>query len=309
MVVYRELSSLCHDLGYSARALYVASNSILKHYNTVSIPKGNGEQRILHVPDKYLKSIQKSIARNLLSAEEISPYATAYKEGGSTSKNALPHVGAKMIMKCDINKFFDHITFAMVRKKVFPVGKYSDANSILLSVLCVYTDTVPQGAPTSPAISNIILRDFDNKIGKWCEERNIKYTRYCDDMTFSGEFNAAEVKELVKNELLLEGFFLNPKKTVVLHDGQRKSVTSLIVNEKLSIPKGYKKEIRQTIYYCRKYGLESHLIKTSSLESVDDFLKRLLGRINYVLSVEPMNKEMNEYRDWIRKEMDFIPQV
>lgn len=61
MIVYRELSSLCHDLGYSARALYAASNSIFKHYHTVSIPKSNGEQRVLHVPDKYLKSIQKSI--------------------------------------------------------------------------------------------------------------------------------------------------------------------------------------------------------------------------------------------------------
>lgn len=303
MVVYRELSSLCHDLGYSARALYAASNSVLKHYHKVSIPKGNGELRELHVPDIYLKSIQKSIARNLLSTEVISKYATSYRSGGSTKSNALPHVGAKVVMKCDISKFFDHITFAMVRKKVFPNSRYSEANSILLSVLCVYTDTVPQGAPTSPAISNIILRDFDNRVGSWCEERGIAYTRYCDDMTFSGEFKPAEVREFIKKELFKEGFFLNSKKTVVLHDGQRKSVTSLVVNDKLTIPKNYKKVIRQEIYYCQKYGVEEHLKQRGFNEGVETYLRRLLGRINYVLSVEPENIEMQEYRDWLREKL------
>ena len=299
MVVYRELSSLCHDLGYSARALYAASNSVLKHYHKVSIPKSNGGMRELHVPDKYLKSIQKSIARNLLATEEISVYATAYREGGSTIRNASPHIGAPMIMKCDISKFFDHITFAMVRKKVFPEAKYSAANSILLSALCVYTDTVPQGAPTSPAISNIILKDFDNRVGRWCAERNITFTRYCDDMTFSGEFNATEVQEFVNKELFKEGFFLNSKKTVVLHDGQRKSVTSLVVNEKLSVPKSYKKEIRQVIYYCKKYGVEEHLRQRGLSESPEVYINVILGRINYILSVERENAEMRNYKSWL----------
>lgn len=300
MIVYRELSSLCHDLGYSARALYAASNSIFKHYHTVSIPKSNGEQRVLHVPDKYLKSIQKSIARNLLPLEEISIYAKAYRHGGSTGKNAMPHVGAKIVMKCDIRQFFDHITFAMVRAKVFPISRYSEANSILLSILCVYEDSTPQGAPTSPAISNIILRDFDNRVGAWCKEKEITYTRYCDDMTFSGDFDTNEVREFVKKELFKEGFFLNTKKTVVLRDGQRKAVTSLIVNDKLSVPKSYKKELRQSIYYCRKNGVESHLKFNTINETPDAYIRKILGRVNYVLSVEPDNVEMQEYRDWLR---------
>ena len=151
MMVYEKLSSLSHDLGYSAKALYTASNSIFKHYHTVQIPK----------------------------------------------KNAASHVGADTILKMDIKHFFDHITYAMVKKRVFPADKYSESNRFLLSVLCVYAECTPQGAPTLPYISNIIMRNFDNRIGEWCAESNIKYTRYCDDMTFSGTFSPGDVIKYV----------------------------------------------------------------------------------------------------------------
>ncbi len=296
MVVYRELSSLCHDLGYSARALYTLSNSVAEHYHDVMIPKANGEQRLLHVPDKFMKSVQKSIARNLLAYEEISPYAMAYRPCGSTRANARPHVGAPMVMKLDVRKFFDHITYPMVKEKVFSSEKYSESNRVLLSVLCVYSHTTPQGAPTSPAISNIILRDFDNRVGDWCDKRNISYTRYCDDLTFSGEFNPSEVKAFVKEELFKEGFFLNSKKTVVLRNGQRKEITGIVVNEKTSVPAEYKKRIRQELFYCQKYGIDEHVKRLGLCESGESYARKLLGRINYVLSVELDNEEMKRGR-------------
>lgn len=108
MIVYRELSSLCNALGYSAKALYTASNSIYRHYHKVELPKKNGGKRILHVPDIFLKSIQKSIVKNILAYEEISIYATAYHVGGSTKKNAEPHVGADTILKMDIKHSIHH---------------------------------------------------------------------------------------------------------------------------------------------------------------------------------------------------------
>lgn len=303
MVVYKELSSLCHDLGFSARALYTASNTIENHYHDVYIPKANGEKRLLHVPDDYLKAIQKRIARNILSQEEISPYAVAYRVGGSTKANASPHVGHEMVMKCDIRKFFDHITFPMLREKVFPIRKYSESNSILLSILCVYSHSTPQGAPTSPAISNIILREFDNSIGAWCRGRGITYTRYCDDMTFSGLFNPIELKSQLQRELYNEGFFLNSKKTVVLRQGQKMEVTGIVVNEKVSIPSQYKKNLRQEIYYCKKYGIESHLLKVNKTEATDSYRAKLFGRVNYILSVEPDNEEMKGYKQWLLNQM------
>lgn len=306
MIVYRELSSLCQDLGYSARALYTLSNTVTEHYHDVSIPKANGEYRLLHVPDTFMKSVQKSIARNILEYEEISPYAKAYKPGGSTISNAEPHVGAQMIMKLDIRKFFDHITYPMVKEKVFPAEKYSEANRILLSVLCVYSHTVPQGAPTSPVISNIIMKDFDNRVGKWCNEKSITYTRYCDDMTFSGIFNPAEVKKYVCQELFKEGFFLNGQKTVVLREGQRKEITGIVINNKLSIPKAYKKKIRQELYYCRKYGIEEHIRHLEIKERPERYLRKLIGRINYVLYVEPENEEFKAGKEWVSEEIKRI---
>ena len=299
MIVYRELSSLEKDLGVSAKALYTLSNQIHRHYHKVKIPKGNGEFRELSVPDAFLKAIQSKIAQNILSQEEISPYATAYRPGGSTIANAVPHVGQPMIMKLDIRQFFDHCIYPIVKDKAFPAEKYSEANRVLLALLCVYKDALPQGAPTSPAISNIILRDFDDIVGSWCAEHSIAYTRYCDDLTFSGNFDPAEVKQLVKKELKKLGFFINDRKTVVLRDGQRKSVTGIVVNEAPNTAAHYRRKLRQDMYYCQKYGIENHMAYTKQEVTKSAYVSKLLGRVNYAISVSPHDRELQSYRKWL----------
>lgn len=303
MIVYRELSSLEKDLGVSAKALYTLSNQKHQYYRTVKIPKGNGEFRELCVPDDFLKAVQSKIAEILLAREEISPYATAYRIGGSTLVNALPHVGKPMVMKLDIRQFFDHCIYPVVKEKVFSAERYSEANRVLLTLLCVHKDALPQGAPTSPVISNIILRDFDNAVGAWCAERQIAYTRYCDDMTFSGEFDPQSVKAVVKSELRKLGLFLNDKKTVVLHSGQRKSVTGIVVNEKPNVSAAYRRKLRQELYYCQKYGVDNHIQKLGVSISKDAYIAQLLGRVNYVLSVDPGNKQMTLYKQWLKEQV------
>lgn len=301
MDTYQEFSSLVKALGISGQALYSASNSIHKHYHPVKIPKSNGEYRQLYVPDDFLKMIQRRINDRLLSKENISVYATAYREGGSTVANATPHVGKHTMLKLDIRHFFDHLIYPVVKDKVFPVEKYSESNRILLSLLCIYMDALPQGAPTSPTISNIVMKDIDNTIGNWCQQQNIAYTRYCDDMTFSGDFEAGPVIAFVKAELRKMGLFLNTKKTVVVKEGQKHSVTGIIVNDRLSISAEYKKRIRQEMYYCMKYGIRSHLEMNGYKEAESIYLNKLLGRVNYVLSVEPDNFKMKEYKNWLQK--------
>lgn len=302
MIVYKEFSSLLFDLGFSGKALYSVSNHIHKHYHSVKIPKGNGEFRQLYIPDKFLKSIQRRINDRLLSLEDISSYATAYRPCSSTKVNAGPHVGSPVLLKLDIRHFFDNLIYSLVKEKVFPKERYSEQNRILLSLLCVYRDSLPQGAPTSPTISNIIMREFDNTIGSWCADKGIAYTRYCDDMTFSGDFDPRPVIQLVKSELKKLGLFLNDKKTVIVRRGQRHSVTGLVVNEKISIPADYKKQIRKDMYYCMKFGVNSHLSSICSDESVDGYVLSLLGKINYVLSVEPQNSEMIKYKSWLNNQ-------
>lgn len=302
MIVYREFSSLSKDLGFSGKALYSVSNHLHRHYHPVQIAKGNGELRQLNVPDDFLKSIQRSINDKLLSMEEISPYATAYRPGGSTKANANPHVGKPVLLKLDIRHFFDHLIYPIVKEKAFPAERYSEQNRILLSLLCIYKDALPQGAPTSPMISNIIMREFDNAIGSWCSACGISYTRYCDDMTFSGDFDPHPVIQRVKLELKKLGLYLNDKKTVVVREGQKHSVTGIVVNEQLSVPIEYKKQLRQDMYYCMKFGIKSHLDATGNETPLDRYILQLLGRVNYVLSVEPQNKQMRAYKSWLKEQ-------
>lgn len=299
MIVYRELSSLEKDLEVSAKALYTLSNQIHRHYHNVKIPKGNGEYRELSVPDDFLKAIQSKIAQNILSREEVSPYAMAYRAGTSTLSNALPHVGKPMVMKMDIKHFFDHCMYPLVKEKAFPAEKYSESNRVLLALLCVHRDALPQGAPTSPAISNIILRDFDRVVGAWCQEHNIAYTRYCDDMTFSGLFDPYAVKKIVKDGLKKLGFFINDKKTIVLRNGQRKTVTGIVVNEKPQASATYRRKLRQELYYCRKFGIDGHIAKMGLNVSKDLYKAQLLGRVNYALSVNPKDQDLQGYREWL----------
>ena len=147
------------------------------------------------------------------------------------------------------------------------------------------------------------MRDFDNVVGVWCNERKIRYTRYCDDMTFSGDFDPGEVIRLVKDELKKLGFFLNSKKTTIVRDGQKKIVTGIVVNEKANVSAAYRKEIRQTVYYCQKFGVRSHMKKRDLQLDETAFLRKLLGRINYVLSVDSANFEFKQYKEWVMIEV------
>lgn len=299
MIVYRELSSLEKDLGVSARMLYSLSNRRGDHYRKVQLPKGNGEFRELTVPDVFLKAVQRKIARQLLAFAPVSPHALAYRFGGSPVKNAACHVGKPMLLKLDIRHFFANINYSMVKKYAFPAEKFSEANRILLSLLCVHRDMLPQGAPTSPAISNLIMKDFDDAVGKWCKQRRIIYTRYCDDMTFSGNFDPRAVKNFVKEQLCTMGFFLNEKKTVFVRQGQKQLVTGVVVNQKANVAADYRRKLRQELYYCKTYGVASHMGHCGIPGSEESYRKMLLGRVNFALSIDPNNREMWEAKAFL----------
>ncbi len=301
MIIYRELSSLELDLGFSAKTLYAISHSINKHYRTIKIPKKNDGFRQLSVPDEILKSIQKSITEKLILPMGISKYAKAYYPSCFIVKNAKLHIKKKIVLNLDIFKFFDSISYSMVKDKVFPTDVYAEPLRILLSLLCYYNDGLPQGAPSSPAISNVIMCEFDELVGKWCERQGICYTRYCDDMTFSGEFNPNIVISFVRSELKKQGFLLNEQKTKIQKDGRRKSVTGLVVNEKLSIPIEYRRKLRQELYYIKKFGLLDH-IKNANIEiPPNEYIRQLLGRVNYVLSITPKDEYFLKSRDFLRE--------
>ncbi|MBQ9131148.1 MAG: RNA-directed DNA polymerase [Clostridia bacterium] len=299
MIVYTELKSVERDLGIPLKTLFSVSNNLSAHYRTVKIPKKNGSFRELHVPDEVLKKIQRAIAKRILAYEAISTYAQAYRFGASVQRNASHHVGKKKILKLDIKHFFDSIIYSTVKEKCFPSERFSERVRVLLSMLCYYRDALPQGAPSSPVITNIIMRDFDERVGAFCKERNISYSRYCDDLTFSGDFDEKPVVEFVKTELFQRGYLLNHQKTTVASSSQRQLVTGVVVNENMTVPCEYKAKIRQEMYFCQKHGIEDHLHHIQYTGEVRAYVSSLLGRVSFVLQTEPENKTFMEYKAFL----------
>ncbi len=303
MITYFETESIERDLGVPLRTLYALSNSINRQYHRHELPKRGGGARVLSVPSHPLKRVQRLITERILVHTPVSPYATAYRYGASVQKNAAPHVGKKQILKLDILHFFDSIRYTDVKDTVFPADRFSEQIRILLSMLCYYRDGLPQGAPSSPAITNILMRGFDDTVGAWCAARGITYTRYCDDMAFSGDFDAHAVKRFVECELGKHGFLLNTKKTAVIPAAKRQTVTGIVVNDKLSVPAESRRAIRSEVYYCKKYGVAAHMEHIGSTLTVERYLQGLLGRIAFALQTAPEDQDMLAAKEFVINEL------
>ena len=274
--------------------LYGLSNHAEEHYQKVQIPKRNGTWRTLYVPDSLLKYIQKQILHKILMQFPVSSCASEYKKGCALKENAAPHSGKPIVLKMDIWDFFGNITFISVYQHAFPGELFPPSVRTLLTHLCCYKDFLPQGAPTSPYISNLVLAPFDHYMENWCKGRNITYTRYCDDLTFSGNFEPEMLIPKVSSFLLRMGFEVNPKKTKVCRQGQQQIITGLIVNEKAQVPKAYRRSLRQEIYYIEKFGLSEHLAHIHSDLTPERYLEKLKGRIRYILQINPQDKVFQE---------------
>lgn len=284
-------------------SLYSLSKNPEQHYHLVRIAKKSGGERKLFVPDPMLKTVQRRILQQILDKQEVSRFATAYRKGSSIRQNAQAHLGQKQILKLDIQDFFSSILFPDVLAACFCSKYFSPAVGTLLTNLCCYQGHLPQGAPTSPAISNRVLYSFDHWLGDWCEKRNIVYTRYCDDLTFSGQFEPRLVQKIVERALQARGFALNQQKTQLITNHERELVTGVVVNEKLQVPRTYRRALRQQLYYCKKYGVVAHLThhseqlgQTVAQETVQRYLQSLLGKINFVLQIHPEDQEFAQAR-------------
>lgn len=276
--------------------LYGLANHIESHYTEITIPKKNGGTRTLMIPDNLLKYVQKQILKQVLMQIPVSCYACAYKRGISLKDNALPHQNQKLILKLDIQDFFGSITYISVYQHAFPPELFPPSVRALMTHLCCFRDTLPQGAPASPYISNLVMKPFDEYMGKWCKERGISYTRYCDDMTFSGDFSPQSVIRKTQGFLHRLGFQLNQNKTRIFSQKYRQEVTGIVVNEKIQVSKNYRRKLRQECYYIKKFGIEQHLKQIGYTDKKETYLQQLFGRIEYVLQVNPYDREFLELK-------------
>ncbi len=287
------------------RILYSISNNIKNNYMIYKIPKRDGSYRTIYEPNYLLKKIQKNILENILNNKSISKYAKAYHKGISLNDNARFHINKKIILKLDIKDFFESICFIDIYNSCFQIEYFPKSIGYLLTYLCTYNEKLPQGAPTSSYISNLVMKDFDEVIGRFCEDNNISYTRYSDDMTFSGDFLPNLVIGKVRKMLYKLGLELNDKKTCVISNDYRQVVTGIVVNKKLNIDIDYRKKIRQEIYYIKKYGVVEHFKYVEGFDNTKDYLLNLYGRILYVLQIR-RSIEFKGYMKYLKSQFDFL---
>ena len=288
-------------LAIGRKTLYQLARQTKEAYHPVQIPKKGGGVRQLFVPEPRLRRIQDRIYRHILIHLPISHYATAYRTGGSLRDNAAPHVGRRYVLKLDVADFFGSIHHDQVLRVLSETPGLSRQTAWLLSELCCLDGVLPQGAPTSPALSNLVLDRMDRTLGCWCQIQGITYTRYCDDLTFSADCPLEGAYEKAGNLLRDMGFSLNEKKTRFLTRATRQQVTGLTVNEKVSVPNDYKRALRQELYYALRYGLCEAILGGKQTAFLRDgqpdperYRAHLLGRVQYVLQIEPENKWFQE---------------
>ena len=262
------------------------------------------------MPDDELKVIQRRILRQILMKFSSSEYASAYVRRRTLSHHAAPHVGKRYLLKLDIADFFGSIRFDQVHRSVFHSGYFPKQIGVMLTKLCCFHGVLPQGAPTSPAISNLVMKQFDRNMGRWCASRGIAYTRYCDDMAFSGKRPLYPVYEKAKAMLEEMGFTLNEQKTRFVSNAGRQSVTGLTVNEKISVSREYKRRLRQEIYYALKFGAADSILKAEHRDFIcegkpdaERYLQHLIGKVQFVLQLEPGNIWFREAINQLKEEI------
>ena len=288
------------------------SNCTSRYYHVRAIPKRSGGVRTLHVPFYELERWQRIISDQVLPLLPVSEYAFAYRPGVSVRDNALPHLGKSFVVKIDLKDFFDHVTYQRVYGALIQNHSYSRPFVTMVANLCCVNGHLPQGACTSPALSNICFYRIDETIGRYCAKRGLTYTRYCDDLTFSGDnMNPYVVVYEICRMLRSFGFEPNEKKISVRHNGQRMSVTGITTNERLRVNKDYRKKIRQEIYFIQKFGIREHLLRGNDPQFVVNgrcrrkkYLRSLNGRIQYVLFVDPQDQEMMRYLQLVGKMLE-----
>jgi RNA-directed DNA polymerase len=235
----------------SKYTIYQLSKHSDKYYKTYEIPKKSGGKRKISQPSKKLKGLQSWILVNILNKIQVSPSCKGFRKGSSTLENALPHIGANTILNLDLKNFFPTITSNQVYN-VFKTIGYNKLIATVFTNICTYEETLPQGSSCSPMLANLTAWTLDLRIQGYVGKRGISYTRYADDLSFSGLNPTKVIKiiPMIKEIINDENFIVNHKKTRIASSARAKIVTGLIINEdSVGIGKQKYKDLRAKIHH------------------------------------------------------------
>jgi RNA-directed DNA polymerase len=286
-----ELQHLASLLGRTRKYLSSVINCPDAHYRIFKIPKRRGGFRTISAPYPALLECQQWINKYILSAIKVHPAAHGFIQDRSIITNAKEHLAKPCLLRMDLENFFTSITIRRVISVFRQLG-YPENVSFYLARLCCSHEVLPQGAATSPALSNIIARKLDSRLHGLAMKFDLQYTRYADDMVFSGDRIPKYFQQIVEDIAKEEEFRINHNKTLLAADNSRRVVTGLSVSgQTLKIPKGYKRKLRQEVHYILSFGYFSH---TSKLKIRNPFyIDSVYGKLIFWQSVEPNNSYVN----------------
>lgn len=294
-VIYNT-SHLSNLVGYDKYYIKRAAKYTHYFYRNFEIKKRNGKMRPISEPLPSLKEIQSWILESILEMVKISSFAKAYRKKISLIDNVKFHKKQPQVLTLDLKDFFSSIKTKHIENIFISLG-YSKIISNLLAKLCSKDGCLPQGASTSPYISNIYFESADNEIIDYCLGKSIKYTRYADDLSFSGVFDEKGLIAFVDKTIGQLELSLNSNKTKLMKPNERQTVTGIVVNEKPQVVFHKRNKIRQELYYIKKYGLTSHMERKNIRKK--HYLEHLLGKVNFVIQLNPDDGEFKKYKEFL----------
>ena len=342
-IVKDELSS-DHMFSFSIKQLsyYCNPNNLRGRYRHFSIPKKSGGQRSISAPSRGLAHILYYVNVMLKAVYQPSDYAMGFAEGRNVVDNASRHIGQNYVFNTDLENFFPSIEQPRVWKRfqLPPFNFNQQIASVLAGLCCIkekkengeFIYVLPQGAPTSPLITNAICDSLDRKLSGLARRFGLNYSRYADDITFSSMHNVyhengefiSELKRIIESQ----GFHINNKKTRLQKFGQRQEVTGLTVSNRVNTSREYVAEIRNLLHIWEKYGYNEaykrfypHYKKNKGhVKKGEPMLENVLyGKLQYLKMVKgekdpvysalqarynrltsPLNAEVNQNLDYLR---------
>ncbi len=269
------------------------------NYKEFTIPKEKGKPRLIFQPDKELMKIQRKLNLYIQSVycfqlpENVHGFIPkSFQVHRSIVSNAMPHVKKQRVLSIDLENYFSSIHSKKVRSLFLSWG-FTNEISTALTLLCTYKGALPTGAPTSPVLANLCSLELDKKLQVKAQNHGLTYTRYADDLTFSGE-------EYISDEIILtlietiksENFSINVKKLRCAGKNKKQKITGIVVNHNLTADRKVKKKLRAMIHDLAKNGLETATQRHYSMEGQpteceqNKFLKHVMGIQSFVKMVD-----------------------
>ena len=298
MPVIFDFQHLCLLLGLDAEYLQSIIYGSKNHYREFAIRKRSGGVRILSAPHYTLKYVQRWIYDNILSKAKVNYCAHGFRPKRSILTNAKIHVENKYLLKLDLKDFFPSIKINQVIN-VFRGFGYSNHVSFFLGAICCVDGHLPQGAPTSPALSNIIARHLDNRLLGLAKKMGCRYTRYADDLAFSGKSIKPEITEYVAKIIMECGFDINVDKIKLYKGDGAKILTGVsLANGKIRVPRDYRRNLKQELYFIQHYGIGEHMRRKKI--NNPHYLESIIGKTEFLLMLEPDNEFALSSMEYLR---------